>query len=664
MEVFEIRLPPGESERRAECAVEAIRFPEAIQPHGLMLAVNANSLAITAVSDNADALIEAEPLMLLGNHLADVVGHDVMPQVLDILDPLSVAANPARVTMCGREFDLIAHSIGVSFLVELEPVIESDEYQIAAMRAAIRQLTSARTESELWAQTAVEVRRVTGFDQVMVYHFHPDGHGEIVAESLAEGMESYLGLHYPASDIPAQARQLYLSKLSRLIVNSTHESAVMLVAANDEDAAALDMSCAELRAVSPHHLQFMRNIGQVSTFSLSIVRDGRLVGMITCAHRTERRISFGTRDGLEILAIQVALQLGAMGEIERSQREEEIRKVSATLLNQVATHADIAEALVGGNATLLDVVPADGATVRLGKWTTAVGTVPSLAQISAVVAKIVSETQSLNFSSSALPLDYPELASELPGIAGLLVRRLGGKGDFIAWYRKDVARTVNWLGDPALTNRLTPLTPRSSFSMWGETVTGTSLPWAGSVSDASELCRDLDSALLHRAESLLADLALSDPLTSLPNRRLFMDRLEHGIARHARGDNFAVLFIDLDLFKEINDTWGHAVGDDALVRVALALSNTARLGDTVARLGGDEFVVLCEHATTDAAKKIAERMLTAVRELAAEGASWHLSASIGVAAVDSGLTASQILTKADSAMYRAKHAGGDQVSVS
>lgn len=662
MAVSELRLPPGELERLAQCVLEPIRAPGAVQSHGLMLVVDGNSLLITAASDNAYSLVGAAPVALLGRNLADLLGGDAVQQLQDILDSSSIASNPARTTINGLEFDVIVHASDTSFIVELEPLVESNEHQIAAMRVSFRRLANARTDRELWALTASEIRRVTGFDHVMVYHFHPDDHGEVVAEDIAEGMEPYLGLHYPASDIPAQARQLYLSKLSRLIVNSASKAAVLLSDANFHHPGALDMSGAELRAVSPHHLEFMRNMGQVSTFSLSIVRNGRLVGMITCAHRTERRIPFSTREGLEILTNQVALQLGGMVDIKRLERRDRVRQLRATLLNQIAAQDDIARALVAGDVTLLDLVPADGATIRLGDKTANIGRVPSLTQISAFVETIVAETGSLDFASNAIPRDYPELASKLPGIAGLLIRRLGGEGDFIAWNRGEIKQTVDWLGDPALANRLTPLSPRNSFSLWSEDVTGTSLPWSDLTAEASELCRDLDSALLHRAESLLADLALRDPLTELPNRRLFMDRLEHGLTRHARGDNFAVLFIDLDRFKAINDSWGHAAGDDALVRVASALSSAARLGDTVARLGGDEFVVLCEHAEIGEARDIAGRMLEAVRATVAEGASWHLSASIGVTIIDSESTASQTLTRADSAMYRAKKAGGDRIA--
>jgi chemotaxis family two-component system sensor kinase Cph1 len=662
MAISEIRLPPGELERLAECVLEPIRFPGAVQPHGLLLVVRRDDLVITQVSDNAQAVVGADPVALLGLGLADLIGREAVDELPDILDPASVASNPARTEFDGAVFDVIVHDVGASLIVELEPLVESDENQIAVMRVSFRRLANATTVDELWEQTAIEVRRVTGFDHVMVYHFHPDEHGEIVGESIADGMEPYLGLHYPASDIPAQARQLYLSKLSRSIVNSSSAAAAMLSDANVQQSGELDMSGAELRAVSPHHLEFMRNMGQVSTFSLSIVRNGRLVGMITCAHRSERRIPYGVREGLEILANQVALQLGAMVEIDRLGRRNDVRQVRARLLAQVDGRADIADALLTGDITVLDLVPAGGATVQLGGAAHSIGTAPSPAQLDEFIAEVFRATGTLDFVSNAIPLDYPQWAGQLPQIAGVLVRRLGGDGDYVAWYRGEVNQSVNWLGDTSPGNRLTPLSPRNSFSAWTEDVTGTSLPWGDLADEASELCRDLDSALLHRAQSQLAELALRDPLTGLPNRRLFMDRLEHSLARSSRGDDLAVLFIDLDRFKAINDSLGHAVGDDVLVRVATTLTAAARSGDTVARLGGDEFVVLCEHVSAEEAQAIGDRMLAGIHSLSADDAGLRVSASIGIAIVDADSSASQILTKADTAMYRAKELGRDQVT--
>jgi chemotaxis family two-component system sensor kinase Cph1 len=168
--------------------------------------------------------------------------------------------------------------------------------------------------------------------------------------------------------------------------------------------------------------------------------------------------------------------------------------------------------------------------------------------------------------------------------------------------------------------------------------------------------------MLQRIQSQLAELALHDPLTGLPNRRLLMDRLEQELAHTRRAEQLAVVFIDIDRFKEINDTFGHPAGDLALAHVAAALTGAARGGDTVARIGGDEFVVLCDNVSGDDAMKLADRILAAVAAEPTGSSGWRVTASAGVALAGPGADASQVLSAADTAMYRAKAAGRGRVS--
>lgn len=662
----EIRLPPGELVRLAECVLEPIRFPGNIQPHGAFIVAGRDGMRISHASDNTTHLLGVDPIALLGRPLGDLLGERVVAELRSVLDPGSTEVNPVAVTLgegTGEHlFDAIVHESGQLVMIDLEPIDPAFVDESALLWGAFRRLSAARTVEQLWADTATELKRITGYDRVMVYHFHADGHGEIVAEQVVEGMEPYLGLHYPASDIPAQSRDLYLRKLSRLIASSGTESAALLADANSELPERLDLGGAELRSVSPHHLEFMRNMGQASTFSLSLVRAGELVGMITCAHQTDRRLPFAIREGLEILVNQVSLQLGSMLEIERLGEKDRVRELRATLLGQIGADS-LAGGLMEHPLTVLDYIPADGAVLSFRGQLHRVGTVPEPAQVKAFIAGLASEQSDLSFVSNALPLDYPLLAAAVDPVAGVLVQPFASNGDFIAWFRGEVMRTVDWLGDMSPANRVTPLSPRNSFSAWSEDVTGTSAAWNGADEVAAELSRELDSVLLHRAEAELAELALRDSLTGLPNRRVLMDRLAQAIERTPGTHDLAVLFVDVDQFKAINDSLGHAAGDAALLLVADALRSVVRIGDTIARLGGDEFVVLCERTTPADAELVAARVIESLAAAGSGAGEWQVSASIGVAFGGRDSTASQLLSAADAAMYRAKVAGRARVSL-
>jgi chemotaxis family two-component system sensor kinase Cph1 len=653
-------LPAGEAERLAICSLEPIRTPGAVQPHGALLVVDEDHFRITHAGENTDRLLGVAASDLLGTALSDLVGATTESDFSDILDHYNPAENPVQVTLNGREFDAIVHRADAGVLIEFEPAsTDAESVPAAAVYRAMHRLTRATTREQLWADAAVELRRLTGFDQVMIYHFHPDTHGEIVAEERAEEMEPYLGLHFPASDIPAQARELYLTKLSRAIVNSASAGAALLGA----EAGGFDLTCAELRSVSPHHLEFMRNMGQASTLSLSLVHDGVLIGMVTCAHRTARSVPFELRQALEMLSNQVALQLSSMLEIGRLKLHEQRRAVRSRLVAQVTDDNELVEALLFGELSVLDLVPAEGAAICLNGVVRTVGTAPAPSSIAELAALITTGGGSLPVVTDTLELDYPELAEIVPEVAGLIMMPLGSRGDYIAWFRPEIARSVNWLGDLSPENRASTLSPRTSFSSWNRSVSGSSVAWHDLDVDAAELCRDLDGALLRRAESKLAALAVYDPLTGLPNRRLLMERLEQALTKFSHGQPSTLLFIDLDGFKTLNDSLGHEMGDRVLTHVAAHLTAATRADDTVARLGGDEFVVLCEDTAIDAAGAVATRIVEALREpVMLSGQSVVVTASIGLASAAAGHNALELLRAADAAMYRAKNLGRNRVS--
>ncbi|MCU1407087.1 MAG: hypothetical protein JWQ43_3390 [Glaciihabitans sp.] len=656
-------LSAGEQTRLELCSVEPIRTPGAVQPHGALIAFDGDTSQIIYVSENTADILGTPALELLETDISALVGEDTVAQVRQALTGRDSLANPLVVVVGGRRFDAIVHRVGTLVIIEFEPSIVAPDYQSApAIYAAIRRLIGETTIDGLWAAAARELHNLTQFDRVMVYHFHPDGHGEIVAEEAAEGMEPYLGLHYPASDIPSQARELYLTKLSRMIVSTAHDGAALLSVAG-EDATALDLSHAELRSVSPTHLQFMRNMGQASTMSLSIVHDGKLIGMITCAHRTPHTIPYLLRQGLEILASQIALQLNSMRQIDALTYQMQQRALRTRLVAQLGRGEDIAEALFKDELTVLDLIPAAGATIRLAGVVTSIGRAAPQHEILELVAKTQETFGTPALVSDTLASDYPHLATLVPSVSGVLMVPLGGEGDFLAWFRPEIATTVNWLGDQRASNRATPLSPRDSFSSWSQSVTGQADPWGEAQSEAIELARDLDGVMLRRAESQLANMAMYDPLTGLPNRRFLMDRLEHALAKHARGEEIALLFIDLDGFKLINDTLGHEAGDSLLIHTGKQIVGATRSHDTVARIGGDEFVVLCENTTAEEAEVVARRIVDAIRLPAFAGQqNMQTTASIGIAAAGFTYSPLALLHEADAAMYRAKAQGRDQFS--
>lgn len=625
-----------ELRRLRECAGEQIRTVGRIQSHGTLFALDAQTGVVVAASEDF--------AHILGRSIGDI-GSDELTWAVSNAEAL----DPVRVDIGGRPYDAIVHRQAVPLLVELEPVLTDLAYVRTGVVGALQRLATVQDPDELRRSAAMEMKALTGFDRVMCYSFQSDGHGVIVADEREPEMEPYLGLHFPASDIPAQARALYLEKRSRSIVDT--EDPGLPLHMLDDGSSPIDLGPTELRWASPHHLQFMRNMGQASTVSLAMIDGERMIGMFTLAHRTVRRLPVLLRRALEVLTSQVTVQLLAAHRIAELERRLETRRRRSELVAPIYGRVDPGDVLMARRRTVLDVVSADGAYLRLSGHARTIGFTPPPDAIERALAALGPGRH----STDALPLEYPELAAQLSDVAGMLVEPLGGDGDCLVFFRGEVAREIAWLGDQSPANRDTPLSPRRSFSAWRESVTGRSLPWLFHADEAAELGAEIRSALDARAKAELAQLAHHDELTGVRNRRYLQEHLD-GLVRSRR--RVSVIFIDLDEFKLVNDTHGHEVGDAVLIAIAERLASSARSTDVVARLGGDEFVVVCADVGEDEAHAVADRVLSIVSDpVAVAGVHVTMSASAGVISSADEMEPAELLDAADKAMYRAKRGG-------
>ncbi len=659
-------LAADEQARLEECAQEPIHAPGAIQPHGALLILDPSSLEVLQASANTGAVLGCDGGVLAGKRLDVVVGSDVAAKLGTVIAAgVDNALNPTVLTVGGRSFDVIVHEAEGLVVAEFEPAREEgDESLVALLHRAVDSFSVADSIGELRAAAAREVRRLTGFDHVMVYHFHPDGHGEVVAEDHAEGVTPYLGLHFPASDIPVQARRLYVHKRSRVIASSDYQSVALVPELNPRTGRPTDLSLAELRSVSPHHLQFMRNMGQGSSMSLSLVREGQLIGMITCSHPEPLYLPYLWRRACELLAQRLTLQLGALTERRRLLDQLQKQRLRSHLIQQIEAADNVAEALVTGDATILDLLAADGVSLRIDGTRAVAGRTPPGEVVEALVALWRGTGKEYLLVSESLSTDRPDLAALVPGTEGIVLMELGTKGDYLAWFREEVLKSVNWLGDPASTNRDTPLSPRNSFRMWSQSVAGRAKAWEPvAVAEAGELGRDIDTVLLRRVQARLAHQGLHDALTGLPNRRLLTERLGQVLTCRANGIPASLLFIDLDRFKFVNDSYGHDVGDALIVEAAQRIARSTRETDTVGRFGGDEFLVLCQNTDADTAESIAERIVEAFREpVRIEGIALRITVSVGITLAQEHHRPADLLREADTAMYLSKNEGRNRSS--
>jgi diguanylate cyclase (GGDEF)-like protein len=670
-------LSPGEPVDLNNCDREPIHIPSAIQPHGVLLAARLTDLQLVYASENARDFLGVSAVSILESTLPNLLGEQAVAAVEESLGQeqyLPTSILRLSFPHSGDTlFEVSAHRAAGLLCIELELVTGTMQWDTLAtrMQRAIQQLRYAKTLEGLLEIVPPIFREFTGYDRVMVYRFNESGHGEVAAEERAPEMEPFLGLHYPATDIPRQARQLYLLQRLRMIVDVGYRPVSVLARPDLAAGEPLDMSYCSLRSISPLHLEYLQNMGVHATLAMSLIHKNDLWGMVVCHHRTSRRPPAEVRSLCDLLGQLISLLIGMKLEsdeyAERVQKKDILDVLSALIEGDqpiVKTFADHA-------SESLALLRADGAVIRLGGQTHAIGKTPPPSETQALVAALRSTMVEGIAATEDVGAAFPQFAHLAKVASGVVVVQVMNQPeDGIAWFRGEFAQTVRWAGRPDATKQASEqagrLRPRSSFAAWEEIQRGRSMPWRSSeIKAAQGVQRMITRALLHRTEAKLAQLSNYDPLTNLPNRRVLIDRLEAWQRSNTRTPA-ALLFLDLDNFKSVNDSLGHQVGDELLRQVADRLGSFANEQRLVARLGGDEFVIFYEGASTARARVLAEAIVQSFKStFLVDGTPFRTTTSIGIAAVNGtpGEEAADPLRSADAAMYESKQRGGNQVVV-
>ncbi|GAA5146900.1 hypothetical protein GCM10023340_18500 [Nocardioides marinquilinus] len=500
------------------CDTEPIHVPGAIQPHGVLLALD-DDLRLVTCSANCGPMLGTAADEALGRTLAEVAGDDVATAVGRRVedgypgDPLTLT--PRGLTgaaLDGREVDVRVHRSDARIVVELEEQVRSEGTEVgyASARTAMSRLARSATLEDLTYLLAREVRELTAFDRVMVYRFDEQWNGVVVGEAMRDDLNSWLGLHYPASDIPAQARRLYALNPIRLIVDVAYEPVPLHPLFDPGTERPLDMSHAGLRSVSPIHLEYLTNMGVNASMSISIVIDDVLWGLIACHHYSgPHRPSHEARAASEFVT-QVASHLIASRARADARDAAVITQaaVAAMCGRIAAAPGDPLDALVADPA-ILAVVGASGLALNFDGSVRTLGEVPDERLLPAIAAA-TDDPEMYATSTAYLSRDDARFSEVADVASGVL--RIGSQPDrWLMWFRPEQRRVVNWGGDPrnkllaATEGAAVRLSPRRSFEKWQEITEGQSQPWRPWELDAAdELGRQMNALLLLRSREQIA----------------------------------------------------------------------------------------------------------------------------------------------------------------
>jgi len=469
------------------CDREPIHIPGAIQPHGVLVVMRETDQQIVQASANASSRLTGGRAVL-GATLTDVLGVPSADAIRVALNRGALRASTTIQTLAGT-FDATVHRSGGLAVIELEAADASAVFAPDAFRDMIREtlthIEGATTLSKLAEEIAAQMRRLTGFDRVWVYRFHEDWHGEIIGESMREGIEPWLGLHYPASDIPAQARALFLKNWLRMIPDVAYKRVPLEPENNPTTGEPLDLGNSVLRAVSPIHIEYLTNMGVTASLVISLIHRGQLWGLISGHHYSgPKRVPLATRTLCEFLAQALSLQVGMAEQVEHRERALEVKNIERGLREQLSKSKDYRKSLTRGSPNLLDLTGATGAIVCDDENCASVGEVPPMNEVRELARWLRAQDTDV-FHSTMLAKHYPPAAAWTSFASGLLAVALSTKRPYyILWFRPERKQTIRWAGDPnkpatvdASSGDAPRLSPRGSFAAWEEEQQGTSEPW-------------------------------------------------------------------------------------------------------------------------------------------------------------------------------------------
>lgn len=490
------------------CAREPIHIPGAIQPHGVLICIRSADSKVLQISANSASILGCEPERCLDKPLADCIGREQAEAVEGALKS-GETDFPITLKFGETQYDTLVHRSGEFAVLELE----SQKEGLTAWNQVHHRLT--RTISNLQRSpdlpslcdaAAQAVAELTGFDRVMIYRFDPEWNGEVITEIKAAGMDPYLGLHYPASDIPEQARRLYLRNWLRLIVDANYEPVPLLPVNNPDTGKPLDLSNSFLRSVSPVHLEYLRNMGVAASMSISLIREGRLWGLIACHHRLPQGLSFARRAACQLVGQIMSAEITSKEHAAYQAARLEARAVQLRFFEHLANEEQFVDALLNYTPELLASMHASSAAICLGDEYHLLGPTPPREDVVQIVEKLRTEKPAGVFQTDALSRWYPPgecFKAEVSGMLAIALSEL--QTDYVLWFRPEIISTVNWAGNPskAAEEGSFRIHPRKSFDAWKEVITGRSETWKEAEEAAAlELRSAINATILKRYDRL------------------------------------------------------------------------------------------------------------------------------------------------------------------
>lgn len=652
-----------------------------LQSFGALLVLDADSRRIQAASSNFAATVGVPFRSEQMQTLAQTLGKRLSQRLRRGLHGQQRLAEPLTFTPPNSttHFQLLAYRSAGHVVVEIEPLTPIDKPRLlGALNAQLLQLSDISQQEELLEYVVNAVQALSGYERVSICQFDSDWHGWVVAEANNGHLPSLLSYRFPANDFPLALRRAYERQPIRFVQDVLAPGVAL-----EPETCPVALHDSFLRVPAPERQQYLQRLGARGSLSVAMSNDATLWGLLFCHSASPRSVPPAVRDAVRIvvqMATQRLLLLKARKEARFLQRVQD----SLTLPTQQAGfEPPCPQGLFERQAdTWRELFRAQGVALWVKGGIFQSGITPAPEVISQWVRRLEkAHAHSGPWCTRDIAKEPLTASLSMPGQCGALAVPLAVSSSQRGWllfFRPEQVESVY-----AARLAAAKAQPMQTTSACHDDIVRKSAPWQRVERLAAmDLGEDVSLAIsaheihtlnmhleyerraLAEANQRLEQLAHFDPLTQVWNRYRIEQAIDAEFVAATRyGVCFAVLLFDVDHFKQINDTYGHSVGDEVLVALARLVESSLRGCDHLGRWGGEEFVVLATHSDVEAAVGLAERLRSLVATLHIDAIAQPVTVSVGVAAWRPGDSCKSLIARADKAMYRAKRSGRNRIEV-